>query len=778
MTTIAAGGPGRTFLHAGLALILFGILLSGPHPAAAHGYIIRVIPASGAVLERSPARLQAWFSENLEPRFSTLSLADDKGNPIELVESGVSPGNPAQLTARLGAPLPDGAYTMSMRVAFASDGHVFNERIVFWVGHKSDALAGAGPEGLRGANALEVVWRAITLPALAVLFGALLLYHVVLLPGWRNPAYPAGGLPPRVIARLRALLWAAIIAAGLGSILALFQQSMTFLNSDIGSVLRTGSWQIVLNGTQIGETLKLRLVLIALAGGFLVAATEMVNRQPQFVTSFLTVCLVVAGTALGTLSVSSHAAGATLWPAWAVLADWLHLLANSAWVGGLVALAVILPMALRPLETGQRTEALLAVMRRFSVVGIVCVALMATTGLFSALIQVPQAQDLGRTAYGQTLVVKILLIVPLLLIGLVNFLTLTRGPLAAFAARSGFSGRVAMLAANARLEAGLGLGVLLAAIVLSATPPPVPPQEWLGTGRSAEASTQTVSVNDLAVRLSVDPGASGPNSYEVTVSRGGKLVEAAHVQVRFVYPALDKRTGVLPLDDAGGGGYLGAGVELDRAGEWQILVDVQTVNAASPGDAIRAAFRFQVPESAPSVNTRQPNPLNWLSGGLILAALGVWPGLPAVRWLQRVQLHREIAIIGVAAGIAAVLLLTLGGYLLAEAERRADSLRNPAPEIVNPALADANSLARGRGLYEAQCLSCHGPAGAGDGPGAPGKLADLRGVLQNRRDEDLNRTIVHGVGTMPRLGLTDAERWDVINYLRSQVFAPPSGAHR
>ena len=48
-------------------------------PALAHGYLLRAIPEDRAVLQRAPARLQYWFSEPMEPEFTTLIVRDQTG---------------------------------------------------------------------------------------------------------------------------------------------------------------------------------------------------------------------------------------------------------------------------------------------------------------------------------------------------------------------------------------------------------------------------------------------------------------------------------------------------------------------------------------------------------------------------------------------------------------------------------------------------------------------------------------------------------------------------
>ncbi len=100
-----------------------------------------------------------------------------------------------------------------------------------------------------------------------------------------------------------------------------------------------------------------------------------------------------------------------------------------------------------------------------------------------------------------------------------------------------------------------------------------------------------------------------------------------------------------------------------------------------------------------------------------------------------------------------------------------------APESVkslkNPFPADNASVARGKNSYKLECARCHGLTGQGDGVAAPKLdkvLPDLGDpAVQNQTDGELFWKISEGRRPMPykAKALTDDQRWDVINYLRS-----------
>jgi mono/diheme cytochrome c family protein len=97
----------------------------------------------------------------------------------------------------------------------------------------------------------------------------------------------------------------------------------------------------------------------------------------------------------------------------------------------------------------------------------------------------------------------------------------------------------------------------------------------------------------------------------------------------------------------------------------------------------------------------------------------------------------------------------------------------------NPVPADMRSLATGKTLYIQECLKCHGDAGKGDGP-ANAYLekhpADLTGPgLADQSDGEVFWKITVGRSPMPTFEtlMTEEQRWDVVNYLRSLATTVP-----
>ncbi|MGQ9888855.1 MAG: CopD family protein [Aggregatilineales bacterium] len=727
-----------------LALAAAACVVLSVLPASAHGYIVRAIPENRAVLDRPPTRLQYWFSEALEPAFSVVRLRDQTGTV--LAEGGVDANNRTLMTLRVPAGLPDGAYVVELRPAFASDGHVVAESRVFFVGAEVAGVAGSSGYSV---NWLEVAWRVPLLASSLLLFGAFVAYAWVMVPAWGSAQHPAGLLPPRVMRRLSAIVWLSLAAAVGANTLALLQQSMVFFNTGLAEVISGGLWSVVRIGSRFGDMWNVRIVLLALIALLHGLGIYLRQRQPGLVRAFWTANVWAAALAVGTFSVTSHAAGSLLWPWAAVFNDWLHLLAVGVWTGGLTALTLTLPMALRPYQGEARRLALLAALRRFSRLATAAVAVVIASGVYSALNWVYTPTDMTETAWGGALLVKLGLVGLLLFLGLAHHIAANPERYARWA---GPAGRLGPLELTLRAETALALLTLGAVAVLVASPTPEP--IFLNEGPPPPQAAQ--QVRDLNVRLAVIPGGPGINTYDIALERDGAPVADADVRLQFVFPELDWRGPRQQADPADDGLYAAAGAELDRPGRWLALVDA----ASADGSPVRAVFELDISPEAAVTQTRPPGLLNLLALAAVIGAL-IYAALPALRRLVR-WLDWSPASVAIAASAFAGLALVLvsAAALMARSQELFEASLNPTPQVINTVLPDAASLARGQALYETACAP--GWANSPD-------LLTLQTRLPRLRDEDLFALTRDGWLRLPPCAgdLSANERWHIVNYLRT-----------
>jgi mono/diheme cytochrome c family protein len=91
----------------------------------------------------------------------------------------------------------------------------------------------------------------------------------------------------------------------------------------------------------------------------------------------------------------------------------------------------------------------------------------------------------------------------------------------------------------------------------------------------------------------------------------------------------------------------------------------------------------------------------------------------------------------------------------------------------NPVAGNAKATELGQKLYVANCLTCHGPAGHGDGPGAAAlekKPADLPARIRQTGEKDGELFWKISEGRSPMVswkGLSETQRWELVNYIRT-----------
>jgi mono/diheme cytochrome c family protein len=98
-------------------------------------------------------------------------------------------------------------------------------------------------------------------------------------------------------------------------------------------------------------------------------------------------------------------------------------------------------------------------------------------------------------------------------------------------------------------------------------------------------------------------------------------------------------------------------------------------------------------------------------------------------------------------------------------------------ELTNPVEADENSLARGKHVYEAFCLSCHGVSGEGQGHLVTSGVYKypvrtlVSEEMKGRPDGEIYHSITLGFGVMGAHGfmIRPEDRWKTILYIRKEL---------
>ena len=97
-----------------LLVLLAGLgqVFTATQPAWAHAILVRSLPEANAELMRPPTRVELWFSEPLEPNFSTVHLITSAGQEVLSGAVVFDPSDPTHMTLPVGN-LDPGLYTVA-----------------------------------------------------------------------------------------------------------------------------------------------------------------------------------------------------------------------------------------------------------------------------------------------------------------------------------------------------------------------------------------------------------------------------------------------------------------------------------------------------------------------------------------------------------------------------------------------------------------------------------------------------------------------------------------
>ena len=507
-----------------VGLLAWAILtLAGPSAVAAHAELVLASPAPGTGLAQAPAAVVIKFSEPLNLALSRIQVLDSSGTDVGDGPTEPVAGDPNAARRALGL-LPTGQYTVRWTSVSALDGHTLSGSYAFAVGTGASADTTLADSPLDSEGPLGLVGRFAALVALGAWLAASLLRGVS----------GRAGLDPTKVDRLAR---AAPAVAFAGTLVSLVSTTLVATGSTaaIGGVLASPSGEarlVVLAATAIGVLVGGRW---RPAGGLLAAAA------------------IVADAASG------HAASSAAPPV-AIASFSLHLAAVGVWTYAIAA----------SLFAARDLRRALGTFTPYAVVGAVVVAL---SGLVNAILELADPADLVETGYGLVLLAKSAAFVTMAGFGLLHFV---------------WRRRPAILESRLRLPlrseaAAATLALVLATLLVSF---PNPPREAEATASELTGADPVLA--DLANRdaLSI-ADASGPFVVGLTILPPKPGQAEARVAVLGVEPGdglrnarLTASSGNDPVESAltepcGLGCFTGK-ITFDRAGDWQLMVQIDS----------------------------------------------------------------------------------------------------------------------------------------------------------------------------------------------------------
>jgi copper transport protein len=572
-----------------LACVLLAVLLA-PAGAWAHAVLVDTSPERGATLREEPRQVVLHFNETVEGNFGAVQVFDAKAKRVDDAHTVHPGGNGSQLAVGLKPGLPHGTYVATYRV-ISADSHPVSGGLVFSIGAPGAAASPTVSELIGNANAGPVTQGAFGLArgldylATALVLGGLAFLLAVWLPALRAATGSSDewrDASAAFLGRMRRMLLGACALGVVSGAAGIVLQGATAGATSGWAALSPGVVGDVL-GTRFGHVWGVRvLAFVALAGA--VAFALRGAREPS-AAGLRRVALGADGLAApglprGALALAAvPAAFLALAPALGGHAsvqspvallfplDVAHVIAMSAWIGGLCVLLAVLPVATRRLAPPDRTRLLAAALPCFSAIALGCVAVLLVTGTIQSIVHIGSWSAVLDTAFGRAVLIKVVLLAMLIALGAVNRRRVVPAlrRLAEAGSAPGAAGH--LLRRTLRAEVALVVAVLGVTAALVSYPPP----ESLASG----PFSATTSLGPLRLEVTMDPARVGSNELHLYLLRardGTPFEGTKELTVSLALPS--KHIGPLPATarEAGPGHYVVDTVQLVPAGDWRLNV--------------------------------------------------------------------------------------------------------------------------------------------------------------------------------------------------------------
>src|SRR5713226_3858666 len=446
LSRLQMGSTRRRLLIAALLAVCLALVLPGT--SEAHAILLRSDPAQDAVLSTPPSQVRMWFTEALNPAASTAAVVNEANQRVDKRDAFVSPNDATEMDVSLPPNLSPGVYVVVWRTDSADDGHVLVGSFLFTVARPDGTVptlnsgtvlgqnalgegnsAGQGSGQLNGLTLFNLIM--ITLVELAAVFwvGAQFWPIFVLLPSTEDHEELSESnrqVQQRFERRFSLPTLLLLLLANFGVLLG---QALTVTGGNVANAFAPSLLAGLVTSGRFGTFWVMRVIVIVLALRLSLYQVQLYRSRrslPRLVNTVLPWANLLLGLALFiAMTMSSHASAVTgNTGVIALVVDWLHLVAAALWVGGMFSIATSYLPVLRGRPVAERARSLVTVLPYYSPWALAGVGIMAVTGPLSATIELNSWGQLFATAYGRTLVVKVLLVVALLLTSAVHVFSL------------------------------------------------------------------------------------------------------------------------------------------------------------------------------------------------------------------------------------------------------------------------------------------------------------------------------------------------------------------
>lgn len=557
-------------------IILAGTALFNPAPNVdAHANIVRESPPEDGLLGAPPRSIELWTTERVasgagSPAIRVLN-EDGSAQDITVTNVRVDPNDPRHVVADVEG-IGAGTYTVVWSLRSDDDGHTLNGSYAFRVAGTARAPGAAAVEG-ESPRTWAVVTRWLTFLGAAIAAAGFLAGRFLTTRG-----------DPDAIHRRRS---SSIIIGSAVALIATVAEPLLQTRFPAEGAAKPTLGDAIAS-LPLAWWLRPGSLVVALALGLVLLIVGRRARGND--DALLFVGAAIALISLLGLALTSHASARETWRIAAVPSIILHQWSVGLWVGGLVQLALSWSQGNAYNDTENAEEPMPDPVRQFSRYALVLALIGIGTGVLNAGLVLPTLRSLWNSDYGDILIIKVAVLVPVLALASFHRLTLHQT-----ARRVGRS-----LRRTVRIEAALILVVVLGGSVLALLAPPTIARGTVDLLDLAAPTGTGTLATDLVIRLQIAPAKPGQNRMTVLVAdiNGQPIPNDQIALVRLGLTSLDHdaeqpEVETIPSPD---GGFTSQGVQLSLADWWRVDVLIRRLGM----EDVSVPFFLRLPD--PNLN--------------------------------------------------------------------------------------------------------------------------------------------------------------------------------
>jgi copper transport protein len=520
-----------------LAITVALAALTAAPAAFAHAILQESTPSNNSVVRTSPKTVSLRFNEAVETAFGSIRVYDCGGGRVD--SGKILRPSKDSVAVTIDRRLAKGTYTVTWRV-ISADSHPVAGAFVFNV-RKANASSCKQVFGAKTPGTIDALFkfaRALDFALILLVVGGAIALAVVLRSA-------AAELRTRMFRILAGLSFGLVVAGALcivlqGAVAGGFGLSEAFRWDTVHSVLQT----------RFGHAFLWQIGVAIVVGALAMMASR--SRRLEFLP-------LLALLLIPTISAAGHARTSG---ALAIFLDVFHVAAASTWVGGLAFTILGLLLA-----GDDRWPLASRAVPRFSLIAVVSVATLIVAGSLRGYQEVRAFHGLWDTTYGQLLLVKIALVLPLLGLGAYNNRY----------AVPRLKKQIASVVEQRRFLRAAGTELAIMAVIVGVTAVLVTEPPAKASISAAKYATDTIPIGPLELNYLIDPAKTGPNVIHLYFYRPKSGFPASVDDAKMSATLPSKNLGPLriPLTRIVPSHYTTSAGVFPEAGDWQVTFEIR-----------------------------------------------------------------------------------------------------------------------------------------------------------------------------------------------------------